>query len=598
MIKSVNNYPISQLFDIDASVVYVIPKYQREYTWGKQHWQNLFDDLIENDPGYFLGSIICINQSTDTLAIQELEVVDGQQRLTTISLLFAAVYKAFGSGTGELNEDLLVERNNMKRKLVLRGASDRMRVVPQSQNRNHDDYRAILSEIEVINQYEIPLNAGNRRVMKAFRYFQTRIEELITAADDRNAALIGFVDKLSRASLVKIEVASHTDAYVLFESLNDRGMPLTAVDLIKNKLLAKIDRDDPVRVDYYFEQWLALLNELGEEYAIHERFFRQYYNAFKDELKGIIEVPIATRSNLIFIFEKLINHNATECLTKAAAAARLYSFILSRRTDNTLQDLRKPLQDLERIQGAPSYVLLLNLLTRRGQLGLNTEHLKAIINDLAVFFVRRNLTDTPPTHEVARLPLKILEGSRGLTGQDVVDFIQAQLAAVSSTDAEFRRRLEGSIYEENIGVARYVLTALAEDSMTTETFTDLWEKPGTQMTWTIEHIFPQGENIPESWVQMMADGDSEHAKQIQLLHVHRLGNLTITGYNSSLGNKSFVDKRDRTDSAGRFVGYKNGLSLNSELADTDRWSVEQIQSRGAALVNRAMELFAFPGVPE
>ena len=93
MIKSVNNYPVSQLFDIEANVVYVIPRYQREYTWGKNQWENLFDDLRENESGYFLGSIICINQSIDALSEQNLELVDGQQRLTTLSLLFAAVYK-------------------------------------------------------------------------------------------------------------------------------------------------------------------------------------------------------------------------------------------------------------------------------------------------------------------------------------------------------------------------------------------------------------------------------------------------------------------------------------------------------------------------
>jgi hypothetical protein len=88
VIKSVNNYPVSQLFDIEAGVVYAIPRYQREYTWKMDQWESLFDDVEENDPGYFLGSIICINQTTDTLAVQRLEVVDGQQRLTTLSLLF------------------------------------------------------------------------------------------------------------------------------------------------------------------------------------------------------------------------------------------------------------------------------------------------------------------------------------------------------------------------------------------------------------------------------------------------------------------------------------------------------------------------------
>ena len=97
MIKSVNNYPVSQLFDIEAGVVYAIPRYQREYTWGKNQWENLFDDVLENHPGYFVGSIIFINQSTDALSVQKLELVDGQQRLTTLSLLFASVYHALKS---------------------------------------------------------------------------------------------------------------------------------------------------------------------------------------------------------------------------------------------------------------------------------------------------------------------------------------------------------------------------------------------------------------------------------------------------------------------------------------------------------------------
>ena len=78
MIKSVNNYPISQLFDIEAVVVYAIPRYQREYTWKMDQWESLFDDVEENDPGYFLGSIICINQSTDTLAVQRIVVFVSQ----------------------------------------------------------------------------------------------------------------------------------------------------------------------------------------------------------------------------------------------------------------------------------------------------------------------------------------------------------------------------------------------------------------------------------------------------------------------------------------------------------------------------------------
>jgi uncharacterized protein with ParB-like and HNH nuclease domain len=164
MIKSVNNYPVSQLFDIESSEVYAIPRYQREYTWNKSQWETLFDDVQENNPGYFLGSIICINQTTDTLAVQRLEVVDGQQRLTTLSLLFAALYQSLKHHEKELDDDQRVELINLKRKLVLKKGDDQLRVIPQIQNNNQSDYRAVLSDVGVISSSDAPAYAGNRKV--------------------------------------------------------------------------------------------------------------------------------------------------------------------------------------------------------------------------------------------------------------------------------------------------------------------------------------------------------------------------------------------------------------------------------------------------
>jgi len=116
MIKSVFNYPVSTLLDIEAGVVYAIPRYQREYTWGKWQWDALFEDLLENDLSYYLGSIICINQSTDTLAVQQLELVDGQQRMTTLSLLLAAIYASFQRPGIELAMEQQIELYNLKHK--------------------------------------------------------------------------------------------------------------------------------------------------------------------------------------------------------------------------------------------------------------------------------------------------------------------------------------------------------------------------------------------------------------------------------------------------------------------------------------------------
>jgi len=571
MIKSVFNYPVSQLFDIDASVVYVVPRYQREYTWNKYQWETLFDDVEENDLGYFLGSIICINQTTDTLAVQRLEVVDGQQRLTTLSLLFAALYQSLKRYDKNLEDDQRVELVNLKRKLVLKKTDDELRVVPQIQNNNQSDYRAVLADIAVVSGYDAPPYAGNRKIYRAFRYFQNRFSEMTDGEDDPLSPLMAFLDKVSSACLVKIEVASHADAYTLFESLNNRGVPLTAIDLIKNKILTRIERDEPKKVDQYFNVWNVLLGLLGDDYNIQERFFRHYYNAFKDELNLPFRKddekrkdplgPVATRSKLIHIYEKLINENAKGHLQNIRAAAQLYAITLFRNPDPAWATLEKPLRDLDRIQGAPSYLLLLNLMVRRQAFNLDTSHFVEVIELLANFFVRRNLTDTPSTHDLTRLFMEMIDKLSCVSGEGVVTLIRGELLAVSADDASFQAKLEGPIYEDNIGVTRFVLCALADQSMTRESRVDLWQIDGKQYVWTIEHIFPQGENIPLAWVDMMAEGDQKKAKEIQQAHVHRLGNLTISGFNSSLGNKSYGDKRDRTDAKGRAVGYKNGLKL-------------------------------------
>lgn len=602
MIKSVNNYPISQLFDIEAGVIYAIPRYQREYTWSIAQWESLFDDVEENDPGYFLGSIICINQSTDSLAVQRLEVVDGQQRLTTLSILFAALYNAMKAHESSLDEDQRGELLNLKRKLVLKKGDDQLRVIPQIQNNNQSDYRAVLSDIGVIGQVDPPAYAGNRKIYRAYRYFQGRIQGLLAEQINPVEIVMGFLEKVSQACVVKIEVASHADAYTLFESLNNRGMPLTAIDLIKNKLLARLETTEPGKVDHYFDVWNKLLGYLGDDYSVQERFFRHYYNAFKDTLNVPFRReddkkkdplgPVATRSNLIQIYEKLINQDAKHHLQAIRAAGQLYALMLARNTDEAWAPLDKPLKELDRIQGAPSYLLMLYLLVRREALGIDVVQLEEIARLLVCFFVRRNLTDTPPTRDLTRLFMATIDKMAELSGTAVMTAIRDELLAVSASDETFRNKLEGAIYEENSGVTRFVLCALAERGMTRETWVDLWKYEGKLFVWTIEHIFPQGDNIPASWVTMIAGGDEKKAKAIQETHVHKLGNLTISGFNSALGNKSFKDKRDRKDAQGRSVGYKNGLKLNSDLADADSWSVEQIEARSDLLVDQVMSMFA------
>ncbi|QTE96352.1 DUF262 domain-containing protein [Shewanella algae] len=596
MIKSVFNYPVSTLLDIEAGVVYAIPRYQREYTWGKWQWDSLFEDLLENDLNYYLGSIICINQTTDALALQQLELVDGQQRMTTLSLLLAAIYASYSQQGIELSMEQQIELYNLKNKLVLKKNAEQPRLVPQVQNANQQDYLAVLKEAGILKEAEWVSNAGNRRVFRAFRHFLMRIAEYVSENDDPLQALSALLDKVNAATLVKIEVASHSDAYTLFESLNNRGVPLTAIDLMKNKLLAKLEQVEPGSIDKSFVSWTKVMEALGDDYGVQERFFRQYYNAFKPELKEIVSVPVATKSNLIQIFEKLIAHDPQQFLQEMRSHSSWYAQIVGNCEIEGEPKLTRLLQSLDRIQGAPSYLLLLMLFAKRQDLALSTCQIEQIVTLLINFFVRRNTTDVPATRDLNRIFMELTEQLPSCQGEQVISVIANALGKVSTTDEHFSQALSGDLYEDNSWVCRFILCAIEESMMTKETQVDLWAVEGKQYVWTIEHVFPQGANIPDAWVDMLAGGDRELAEQYRQSHVHKLGNLTISGYNSTLGNKSFIEKRDRTNRDKRAVGYNNGLYLNQELAAADTWSVAQIEQRTAEMVDKALTLFSLPNM--
>ena len=583
MIKSVYNYPVSTLLDIESGVVYAIPRYQREYTWSRAQWDALFEDLLDNELHYFLGSIICINQSQDVLTVQSLELVDGQQRMTTLSLLLAAVYQSYRT-LPNLGMEQQIELYNLKHKLVLKKKSDQPRLIPQVQNNNQQDYFAVLGQTGILDDVETVPNAGNRRVMKAFRHFISRIELYLEHSADPITSLQALLEKVNTATLVKIEVAGHSDAYTLFESLNNRGVPLTAIDLIKNKLLAVLESKDPGSIDKQYNRWKKVIDALGDDYAVQERFFRQYYNAFKPDLKDVVSVPVATKSNLMQVYEKLIAHDAEGFLHAMICLSSRYAQIVGYRAVPEQPKLSSLLLSLDRIQGAAAYLLLMVLMECQTELELNHEHLEQVVIFLIAFFVRRNTTDLPPTRDLTRIFMDVAETIRELHAGDVVSHIQHTLKTESASDEQFEKSLKGPIYEDNKSVCRFVLCALEESRMTRETQVDLWALKGKQYVWTIEHIFPQGENIPDSWVQMIADGDANLAEQHRQIYAHCLGNLTISGYNSALGNKSFAEKQSRTDSQGREVGYNNGLYLNHALALENSWTVEKLEARTMQLV--------------
>lgn len=609
MIQSVNKYHIYEILSADGSFYYTIPKYQREYTWGYQQWEALYDDISENNNEYFIGSIICIPLG-DTIK-PYLEVIDGQQRLTTISLFLTAIYTRLKEHKDDLSEDDEDVLPSLRKSLKSKNSPNEMKLVPQVQNFNKDDFDHLMNEVG-LRKASAPKHPyyPTRKIMRCYYYFLKRLDKEMEgmSTEDIISFLLGKYNKVKQAMLVKIEVSSHSDAYVLFESLNNRGTPLTAIDLMKNLIMARAESNN-LTIDDCFNRWQMLLSNLSDDYGIQERFFRQYYNAFKHRLNEPFQTDndrkkdplgtVATRSNLLNIFESLINKDLPAFLDDILLCGQIYSWLILQ--DSTETIYRKALEDLDHIQGAPSYLLLMYLMRDKDGLGITEQEINQLINLLSKYFVRRNITDYPNTRDLTRIFMDIISKIEDAkpTGKDVVSLIVEVLSMPTNcaSDEQFKRSLEGDVYKDNVGATRYILCKLAENAMTQETWTDLWRRTDKKVfMWTIEHIFPEGENIPQCWVDMIAGGDKELAKKYLEEYTHKIGNLTITGYNSTLGNKSFEEKRDRRSKDGqRFIGYKNGLEINRDIAEKETWSIDDIKTRTSSLVAQLLEMFKFPG---
>ena len=610
MIKAVSQTTVADIFSINSDRVYRIPKYQREYSWGINDWDALFNDVTENDYGYFLGSYICVNSGS--LNGTTLEVIDGQQRFSTLILLLAAIYEKLSALEDQMDDEERGDFLNLKSELANKkrvATSGKkydytQRLILQRQNMNDEDFSYILSDKGIITAKKTkPQNFGNRRIAKAYRHFIKLIDDEVVdlKTDDPGmddiGALFQIKSKFEQAVLVGIEVDTNKDAYMLFESLNHRGVPLSALDLIKNTLISQADTDSDA--DESYERWKQILSNVSQDdYAVQERFFRQYYNAFREELnvpyksldKKYYFGYLATRTTLLDIYEKMIKKDYRALLDDLLEKSQKYSLLVNNSDETYLYT--PELKDLTRISGAPSYILLLYIMSKQTELGLSDDHLKTIIKGLITFFVRRNVTDIPSTRKLTQLFIDIIAEIKTMKGDSVVERILKNIKAVAASDDIFEEKLKGPLYDENPDAVRFILCSIEAQHQTKEIYVDPWQRDNSnRYIWTIEHIFPEGENIPIAWVDMIAGGDKNLAQKYRSEYVHTLGNLTITGYNSNLSNMSFEQKRDRKKDKTTEVGYRNGLFLNQDVVSEDTWTIEKIKARTDKMVKILLDMY-------
>jgi hypothetical protein len=603
VIKDASSINVGTLLSTDKDFTFQVPRYQREYSWGKDQWSDLFDDFMqaESTDSHFIGSIICIDKSSGALKHNVLEVVDGQQRLTTLTILLARLYNELYERKDSFKDDENANADYVNLRRTVVGSTGEPRLRPQEQGQNSDDFLVALKRSRFEISAPTGTNFGNRRLGKAVKYFDSRIQQRIQEFESDNksglAAINDLITRVKSATFVLIEVNSHADAFVLFETLNNRGLSLTPIDLIKNQLLERTGKT--LGVDATYEKWKDWLANIGTEYRDQERFFRQFYNAFKFQWDLTVKnAPVATRSKLITIYEGIVEKGFESFSHRMDTATKHYGTIIGNPGfEAEYAPLRKTLLDLSRVEGAPAYMLLLSLFVNRDEWNLTDKDLTEVAKTLVSFFVRRNLTQTPPTYALDRLFISIIESWNSDSVLSLKVFRDKIVGASSSAEI-FEEKLREGIYEENTGITRFVLAALEESKMNKEIHVDLWAQESVKgdkqrYVWTIEHVIPQGKNLPSSWISML--GGSELAAEFQEEKVHSLGNLTLSGYNSSLSNLSFEEKRDRVSKNNSGielpVGYKNGLALNSKLAAASAWNQKDVELRTNELVVEVLELF-------
>lgn len=629
-------HPFSKIIggDTTSRDHYHVPKYQREYTWGKKEWEKLTQDLEENDLGYFMGPIICVHDSGAVSPNAETiyEIVDGQQRLITLSLLMSAVYekiKNLKSTIDESDDDAMEEyreslaslRNRLRKKkkdfekgelggFAEGGSMLFLRVRPSSQNSNLVDYLYILGDLGLVRQTSKPRFWGRRRIAKAYSFFKKN------APSDMDGLNL-LANRIKELTFVLILVPTQSNAFVLFETLNNRGLPLSAIDIIKNKMLAEMEIQKSGDIDQTYEEWQEFMKHLPDS-EDQERFLRQFYNAFKTrEVIRIESIARATKPKIIEIYETLIKKDARSILDDLKAKAELYSQFTDPSQNVDDSSLEAALLEISRIGAAPSYQVLLYLFALDSAKVEGSDFKTKAVELLCKYYFRRNITDIPSTRELdpAHIELiekceeRIKEGSK-LT----IQFLEQNLLDGRGKPASLtvlRSALEGDMYSTNAWMTRCALIKVDSLVQTKEYAPDLWcQNEKGKYVWTIEHVFPQGDNLPSEWIDMIAEGVKERAEELQEEYVHRLGNLTLSGYNTELSNAPF-DKKQAKQQDRKFhghkinIGYKNGLALNNltyviedeekSLSTASAWTAECIEARTKVVVDQLIECHKFSG---
>jgi uncharacterized protein with ParB-like and HNH nuclease domain len=545
---------------------FVIPIYQRNYDWQDHQCSQLFADVLavakdDARPSHFVGSIVYMHDGLYTSAsVKELVVIDGQQRLTTITLLWLVLHH-FALDAGE--EELADEIKEMY--LINRYAKDRKEKLWQTQE-NDKIYQRLLNRQSEDGE---PFS----RMRENYNYFR----ELI-----RDRPTFNLVQKgLNQLSFVEINLErGKDDPQRIFESLNSTGLALSQADLIRNYILMGHDRLQQETL--YGRYWNEIEKNArydAERTNLVSDFVRDYLT-FKNK-----KIP---RKSLVYdTFKMRFPDRSYEVVEALLSDLKIYSSYYGKLINPSREpdpEIRLHLEFLSGIEVNTSYPFLLQVYHDYHSGLLDKAGIVEVLELIQAFVWRRFLVGLP-TNALNKIFMRLYEDVRK---DDYVGSLATSLAYKKGTqrfpkDDEVKSALrERDFYNIRSKNRSYFLDRL-ENYQNNEKV-DFYKL-------TVEHIFPQTPST--GWKKDISQEDFE---AFQDKHLHQLGNLTLSGNNGSLGNRSFSEKK-AMNVGGKEQGYTfSRLWLNRDLKNLSEWNVATFKERHNKMLRRTLQVWPYPEV--
>ncbi|MBL6276090.1 DUF262 domain-containing protein [Micromonospora fiedleri] len=550
---------------LEGAKQYQVPLYQRTYSWSKVQltrlWEDirkLADDQIEDPTAtHFIGSLVLApSPNIGPAGVAEYLVVDGQQRLTTLTILLCAIRDHRAKYDGPEHHDRIHMQYLVN---PFRAESQRLKLVPTQANR-----AAYLACVD-----STPLAGGADPIGEAYRFFGAQL----AAADDPDDPLdIERIENavLSGLALVSVTAQAGDNVYRIFESLNNTGLRLSQADLLRNYLFMRL----PTRGEtVYRTLWFPL-----QQHLVFDDLVLLFWLdlVHRDPRVKQTDVYAAQQARL----NRLRSEEEIEAEVRRFSQLGALLRVILHPAEESDPGVRQRLERLRAWGTTTVYPLLLHLLDRRERGTATSEQVASAMRYVESFFVRRLLIGRA-TANINRILLSIVtEMSPELPVDEAVRAYLSTGRKHYASDASVRAAVRSiPFYLNGRAHQRKLVLQWLEESFGSK-------EPVKPESLTIEHVLPQ--TLTPDWRQMLAAdlGPDENFVEAYEALVHTIGNLTLTGYNSELGNKSFTVKQMDLK--------RSGLRLNQEIARQERWGRTEIHARADALAERIVTLWPSP----